>query len=81
MRSASGQNEAAESSHAGGYFFSKDHGHFCRSGDLVLGEHPPERKTTNMTRTNVKPTPTSTQKPAQLVVRSNVKAGGVWWAN
>jgi hypothetical protein len=33
-----------------------------------------------MIRTNIKPiTPsTTTQKPAQLAVRSNVKAGRVW---
>jgi hypothetical protein len=43
-------------------------GHFRRSGDLSF-----------MVRTTIKPTtPTTTQKPAQLVVRSNVKAGHVW---
>lgn len=38
-----------------------------------------------MSRTNVKPTPAPTKKPAQPVVRSNVKAGVMWgsgtWAN
>jgi hypothetical protein len=32
-----------------------------------------------MIRTTIKPTTTSTtQKPAQLVVRSNIKAGKAW---
>jgi hypothetical protein len=49
-------------------FFRPDRGHFSRSTDLRF-----------MIRSTIKPTPsTTTQKPAQLVVRSNVKAGHVW---